>query len=232
MSQFFKNQEKVIALISQKKDGQMIVRSKRETQNRRKFLKKYGIGLEEVVTAGLVHGKKVKRINQRKQKAVQTDGLVTDKKRVFLSVTVSDCLPIYFFDPDKKAVGIAHAGWRGLVKNIPQGVVQKMEKEFQSNPQNILLVVGPGLSFCHFEIKEDVLQKFKDFPEAIIKKENKFFLDPKKVALKELQASGIKRENITISPECTFCLKNKYFSYRRDAPDKVSSMLAVIGLVK
>jgi hypothetical protein len=125
------------------------------------------------------------------------------------------------------------AKFRNLAQNILESAIEIFKDEFKSNPQNILAGIGPGISQCHFEVKEDVVTKFKPFlPETLIRKNGKMFLDLKKIAKIQLLNLGFKEENIEINPACTYCLADKYFSYRRDHPKFPQTMLAVIGMLK
>ena len=62
----------------------------------------------------------------------------TDDKKVVLMTFFADCVPLFFYDPVKKAIGASHSGWRGSVKRIGEKTVRRMEEEFGSNPKDIL----------------------------------------------------------------------------------------------
>ncbi|MBI1839054.1 MAG: laccase domain-containing protein [Candidatus Colwellbacteria bacterium] len=133
---------------------------------------------------------------------------------------------------EKEAVGIAHGGWRGLSQNILEAAIQKMIQGFGSKTENIIVAIGPGIGQCHFEVEDDVLSNFKEYlPDALVTKGDKTFLDLKEIAKIQLMKSGVKDENIEISPECTHCLQEKYFSYRRDKPEIIETMMAVMGIM-
>lgn len=213
-----------IAIISEKKDGAM----KFSDEKRKRFLKKIGIEDKLTVRAGLVHGNNVKIVSSREkgEKIEKTDGLITGDKNLFLTLTVADCLPIFIYDPEKGIIALVHGGWQSLAKNILARAIEKMP----SFPKNILVGIGPGISQCHFEVKEDLLVEFRDYlKDALLRQNGKNLLDLKKIAKIQLINSGVREENIEISPECTFCLPDKYFSFRREKAKKVKTMLAVIG---
>ena len=109
--------------------------------------------------------------------------------------------------------------------------VEKFISDFGSQPQNILAGIGPGIDNCHFEVKENVLNRFKEFlPAALIKRKNKTYLDLKKIAVIQLLESGLLKEHNEVRPECTFCLNKRYFSFRREQTDPLETMLAVAGM--
>ena len=54
------------------------------------------------------------------------DGMVTNVPGVVLTTFYADCVPLYFVDPVRKAIGLSHSGWRGTVGRIGQITVEKM----------------------------------------------------------------------------------------------------------
>ncbi len=237
MFKIFKDYPNLTYTVSEKKDGTMKLsgnfkNNRKVVKNRERFLRKFGIEDRLTIKADLVHGSNVEFVSIKESGKIidKTDGLITADKNLFLTITVADCLPIFLYDPEKEIIGLIHGGWRNLAKNILAVAVGKMVKNFGSLPEDILIGIGPGISQCHFEVKNDVLAEFKPYlKEVLLKKEGKSFLDLKKIARIQLINPGIKEENIEISPECTFCLPEKYFSFRREKPKQAQTMIAVIG---
>ena len=165
----FKKYSNLIVAFSEKKDGPM----KFSPENRERFLGKLGIKDKLTVKAGLVHGNNVKVVSSREAgKTIEKiDGLITADKNLFLTITVADCLPIFIFDPEKEIIGLIHGGWRSLAKNILAEAVKNLSKD-------ILIGIGPGISQCHFEVKQDVVKKFKPYLKYALKDN---FLDLKKL---------------------------------------------------
>lgn len=225
-----KNDKEVCFGFSKKIDGQMILGSGDQAfLNRAKFFKKKGIELENIVSAKLDHGKKVRVVTKKDGGRIidSVDGLITRDKDLCLTVTISDCLPSLFYDCKNKVIGITHVGWRGVVKNINSVLVSKMIKEFGSDSKNIKVYIGPHIKKCHFEIKEDIVDKFKKYKNCILYKNNKIFIDLEKIVVEQLVRNGVLKNNISISKDCTYCNDN-YFSFRRDGFGKVVSQVAYI----
>ncbi|MEK7542191.1 MAG: peptidoglycan editing factor PgeF [Patescibacteria group bacterium] len=234
MFEIFERYSNLLVAFSEKKDGNLkLGNNLKETakENREKFFRKLELKPEDVVSGGLVQGNRIAVVKEKDRGKIvlKTDGLITATKEIFLSVTAADCLPVFFYDPTSKVIAIAHAGWRGLAKDILQKVVRRMQREFQCRPMDILVGLGPAIGECHYDVQEDVAQEFKDFSSALLRRQEKTFLDLKKIAALELQSVGVFGKNIEIHPACTSCLKETYFSYRRDKPEKVQAMLALIG---
>jgi YfiH family protein len=222
--------------LSEKADGAMNIRlpilDKQCLQNRSKYFDKLGININNVVSTNLIHGTNIVVVDEKDKGKIilNTDGLITAKQNIFLTVTVADCAPIYFFDEKKNIVGLAHAGWRGIVKNISKSLIEKMTSEFGSNPTDISVHIGPHLQKCHFEIKDDIVSEFDN--DFILKEDGVIKVDLLSMLKQQLLSLGVKSENISSSDECTYCNRDKYFSYRRDKPNKVQSMIAYIGMTQ
>ena len=219
--------------MSERKDGSMKIfqGSDLNLENRRVFFEKNGISESEVVSAEIAQGNQVEIVRDASAKIILgADGLATQSEDVFLAVTVADCIPVYFFDPTKGIIAIAHCGWKGIVSGVVENSILKMA-ELGTEAKDVQVAIGPGLFACHFEIKEDILERFKKYEEFIIKKEGKIFVDLKGSIKKQLTGLQVKIGNIEESEECTF-EGEKFFSYRRDKPQRIEAMVAVIGMKK
>ena len=219
--------------MSQKSDGQMIIyledRDNAKT-NREKFFAGLGLDFRRMITAGLAHGHNITVVGEKEcgQKILNTDGLISSDPNIILTVTGADCQPLYFFDEKNKVIGMAHAGWRGVEQNIAGKMVEKLKTEFGSKPEDIKVKIGPHIRKCHFEIGEDVAVQFADYQNFITREGVSIKLDLSAVVADQLKKVGVTAINIDISEECTYCLKDKYYSFRRDHPERVEAMVAYV----
>ncbi len=210
-------------------------------ENRKVFFRKNGIESELVIVPDIVHGNHVITIDaESKRFQEKTDALVTSDKGIYLSVTVADCLPILFYDPIRGNIGIAHMGWRGALSGVVTETMSALIK-LGSDARNVSVAIGPCIQKCHFEILKENAPLYKEYAEfvyyeragstqAVSGQGGKVYVDLPKIASKQLEQAGIPSENINASDVCTFCEKEKWFSYRRDKPEKVQAMVAVIGM--
>ena len=238
----------LIIAVSQRKHGSMNLyqaeRGNKDCQyNRWQFLKSQKIDPDTVVSAKLVHGNKVQIVGAPEQGQVIAgyDGLITNEPKVYLSITVADCLPVFLYDPIQQVIGLAHAGWRGLDKQIIRVAVAKMQTEFSCLAQDIQTYIGPGICGQCYEVGQDMIKKFQKVGENCNSRpdnfrgdkdnyrlpDGKYKLDLKVIAKSHLQGLGV--EQIKISPECTYELEDKYFSYRREKQKPIEVMMAVFG---
>ena len=148
------------------------------------------------------------------------DALVTNEKGVTLVTYYADCTPLFFVDTKKKAIGLAHAGWRGTVGRIGEKVVNKMTELYGTNPSDIVAAIGPAISVCCYEVDKPCADNFYaladlDSSRFVFPKENgKYMIDLLETNRQILVAAGVKNENITISDICTNCNSELLWSHR------------------
>ncbi len=198
--------------------------------NRQTFFAVHGIDEDQVFSAEIVHGGEVATIDTRSPFfLLGTDALVTKEKDITLAVTVADCIPVYFYSPQEKIIGIAHAGWRGILANIIPNTLQEITV-LGGSIESLQVVLGPGINECHFEIGEDVLPCFFEYQKFVQQRAEKYFVDLKGIIQEQLIASGVPSENIENDSDCTFENKEQYFSFRRDKTSPVEAMVATLRM--
>lgn len=232
MLEFFPKFPEVTAFMSEREDGSMkLFYSEKEINlaNRGRFFSKIGIEPGRVLAAEIVHGNKVEIAHAPDAAMVLgADGLLAREKNIFLSVTIADCMALFLYEPSAQIVGVLHCGWRGIVAEILPKALEKIS-ELGGAAENLQIALGPGIGSCHFEIKKDVLDNFKDYRAHILHREGKIFVDLKGILRAQLLMLGVKEENIENNARCTFEDK-RFFSYRRDRPAVTEAMVAVIGM--
>lgn len=153
----------------------------------------------------------------------ETDGIVTNKKNLILSTTNADCILLLLFDPIKKVIANVHSGWRGTLQRISTKAIEKMEKEYNCNPKDIICCICPSIRKCHFEVEKEVKDMFEEEFRNIIEKNNiiteiisskKCTIDTVLINQIILEEKGLKKENIIDSKICSVCNSNLVHSYR------------------
>lgn len=185
------------------------------------------------IAAGmLVHGRNVVAVRdlERTHRYPSTDSLVTVSSQHLLTITVADCYPLFFVDPVRRAVGIAHAGWRGMAADICGATIEVMEKECGTRAEHLVLGIGPGIGACHFEVQSEVVDSFLRYPDAVQIRNDRSFVDLPVVATEQFLRRGGRKEQIVRDGTCAYCRQETYFSYRRDQTNPIEVMLAYIGL--
>ncbi len=226
---------KAVYGISCKSDGSMKPSSGNESavyENRKRFFSSLGIQEGRIISARTVHGSDAALVSCKDggRWIENFDALITRDSGIALVVTVADCMPVYFFCPRSASIGIAHAGWQGLLRGILPNTIRQMRTNFEADPESMLVRIGPHLKSCHFEIQDDLESSFAGYSHAMVRRGNRSFLRMATVALKQLSGSGIPAANIQISRDCTYCGDERYFSYRRDKPQVLETMAGYIML--
>ena len=160
--------------------------------------------------------------------AGECDATFTNKKDVFLTVSVADCLPVFLYDPKKRIISAIHAGWRGTADKITEKTIQQLITLYEVDPGNLVAYLGPCISQEFFEVGEEVGELFPE--EVKYKKGLKYHIDLKKENSSQLLRVGVLEENIEISPHCTYGEKDTFHSYRRDR-EMSGRMFGVIGMI-
>lgn len=164
------------------------------------------------------------------------DGLVTNVPGLVLVTFFADCVPLYFLDQKKKAIGLSHSGWRGTVNRMGQATLLKMKEEFGTSPKDVLCCIGPSICRDCYEVGEEVIQAFFDgFPKELhsrlfYRKENgKYQLDLWEANRQVLLAAGVPETNIFVTDICTHCNPSLLFSHRT-SPEKRGNLCAFLAL--
>ncbi|MCI5605756.1 MAG: peptidoglycan editing factor PgeF [Clostridia bacterium] len=153
----------------------------------------------------------------RENSFTSVDALITDKKNVPIVTLFADCVPLFFLDKKQGVIALAHSGWKGTVKRIGQKTVEKMKRDYGSNPADILTAIGPSIQEDHFEVGDEVAEIFiNEFgSDTAVKYGKKYHVNMQKAIIKQFEEAGIPRENIDNSGICTYCNSDLLFSHRR-----------------
>ena len=148
---------------------------------------------------------------------LRADALVTRLPGVVLTILTADCVPLLIADPVCRAVGAVHAGWRGTQQEITCQTIETMTRLYGTRPEDLIVGIGPAIGGCCYEVGEEVVAHFTGYPETIVAKPNgKYLLDTQQINARQLEALGVPPEQIEISPVCTSCEHERFFSYRAD----------------
>ena len=155
------------------------------------------------------------------------DGLVTDEPGLVIAAFGADCVPIYFVDPVRRAIGISHSGWKGTVNRMGAVTVRELTEKYGTDPADLVCVIGPSICRDCYEVSDDVASRFRQefsghVGEIMDKEEGtegltggpRYLLDLWATNRIILIEAGVKPENITISGVCTCCERELLFSHR------------------
>ena len=187
----------------------------------------------QLVFARQVHGKEVRVVHRspgcREKKhfcdAGTGDAMVTNIPGINLVIQIADCQAVMIYDPEKRVVANAHAGWRGNIQNIIGYTFKIMKEQFNSVPADVRVGISPSLGPCCAEF----VNYQKEFPESLWRyKDETHHFDLWALSHDQLCEEGVLPKNISISGLCTKCNSDTFFSYR--AQKETGRFAAVIGM--
>lgn len=159
----------------------------------------------------------------------EADGAVTRDPGLVLTVRTADCLPVLMADPAAGVVGVAHAGWRGVVAGVLQRTIDGMER-LGARAGAIQVAVGPGIGACCFEVGEEVAGAFASLgPGLVLRTGGRPRADLAGAVLSRLRLAGVPAGSILKSEHCTRCRTDLFFSHRGE-PGGTGRLLSAVAL--
>lgn len=152
----------------------------------------------------------------------EADGSVTTEPGMACTVQVADCLPVLFAAAGGRAVGAAHAGWRGLAAGVLEATLAQVCAAAQCAPSEVHAWLGACIGPTRFEVGPDVLEAFGVAPRpgtssarfVAATQPGKWLADLPMLARERLQAAGV--GGISGGRWCTVSEPSRFFSFRRD----------------
>jgi len=200
--------------------------SLRVEENRRLLSESIEMNLDKAVYLTQIHSDKVFKLDSsnlppKGQPLGQGDAVITNLSQVPISILVADCLPILFYDQIHKAIGLAHAGWRGTVAQIAVKTLKMMTETYETNPADVKVVLGPAIGPCCYEVGLDVREKFDSFSYAgeILEQSGKshWKLNIPEANARQLLEAGVTEDHLIRSNLCTVNHIDLFYSHRADA---------------
>ena len=198
-------------------------------ENYRRMAAALNMRVEDMVLSDQTHTTNVRVITEedrgkgilRPQDYSDVDGMITNVPGIVLVTSYADCVPLYFVDPVRKAIGLSHSGWKGTVDHIGQKTVWKMHEVYGSEPKDIVAAIGPSICQSCYEVSDDVAEAFRanftadEAADILLDKGNgKYQLDLWKANEIVLLDAGVKKDHLEVTDVCTCCNPELLFSHR------------------
>lgn len=194
-----------------------------------------GVDPERIVRTGQVHENDVfivtaEHAGMGRRRDTPTpgtaDAMITNAVNVPIMTLAADCLPLLMFDPVQHAVAAVHAGWRGTVMDIGGVTVKAMQREYGTNPDDLLAFLGPSIGGCCNEVGPEVTAAWREIASdfgpltelAVTRPTAKEHFDVPRANAMLLQRAGVRPEHIELSGICTQCDTEGWFSHRGQGP--------------
>jgi YfiH family protein len=194
----------------------------RVEENYHRVANALGVRRQDLTTTWQVHGNKimVADVHHRGTSLGKADGIITNTPGIPLLQRFADCTPILLYDPVQQAVGIAHAGWQGVVARTAEAAVQAMQRHFGSQPAHMVAAVGPAIGPCCYEVGPEVIAAIRQsqhHPETLLRpgdRDGHAYLDMWQANARQLHEAGV--GTVAVAELCTACNTHRFFSHRGD----------------
>ena len=206
-------------------------RDEQVLQNRVRVATTFGFESSRLVLLNQMHQDGILVLREPLQTTgsrLEYDAMITDAPHLVLGIRTADCLPIFIADTRKKVIAAVHAGRQGTALRITAKVLRKMKDVFDCRPNDLLVVMGPSIGPCCYEIDDKVFHAGWE-PFAAARGGGKWMLDLTQINIDQARAEGIDRSQISWIHLCTCCHPDLFFSYRREG--RTGRQLSFIGMV-
>ena len=215
-------------------------------ENYRRMAAALGVDVNRMVLSHQTHTTNVRRVTEedagkgvvRERDYTDVDGLITDVPGITLVTFYADCVPLYFVDPVRRAIGLSHSGWRGTVNRMRRVTVEAMGKAFGSDPKDIVACIVPSICRDCYEVGPEVAEAFENAFEPAKhseileeKPDGKFLLDLWRANAIVMEEAGILPERIHMTDICTHCNPELLYSHRRTG-ERRGNLCAFLSLKK
>jgi YfiH family protein len=170
--------------------------------SRGRFARRLSLPPERLTRARAVHGARVVRVDDPVEAVPGVDGLVTDRPDLPLLLTCADCYAIVLYDPGRRALAVAHAGWRGTAAGIAGEAVATLGREFGCRPAELAAGIGPGICGNCYEVGDEVAASF-DRAHLKPGRPGHPLLDLAAANRAQLEAAGMRSGSIHAHGACT-----------------------------
>ena len=188
------------------------------TRNKKLIADYLGIESQNLVFPTQTHSTNIAVASISQKNYPETDGLILTRPDLAIFLNFADCTPVILYDEKQNIGAVSHAGWRGTAGKIAGMTVEKMKNEFNSNPSDVVALIGPAIGFCCYDVGEEVFEKLSasvsDFSGLYEIREGKIFVDLKNINKRQLEEAGVGR--IDVCSYCTVHNNDLFYSYRNE----------------
>lgn len=187
----------------------------------RAFRAAFGARFPAIVLSHQVHGTEVHWHDTLPEGWLILDGVdghATSDRGVLLTITVADCIPVYLAVPHKGAIGLVHAGWRGIAAGVLGRCVELLKGRGFAKASDMVMHCGVGICGECYEVGSEVAVRFG--------LSGSVQLDLRAVLAQQARDLGI--QDVSISPWCSAEGRDRFFSHRASG-GRDGRMVAYLG---
>jgi YfiH family protein len=181
------------------------------------------LGFPRVLFPHQVHGCGIVRVKGPRAEPGEADALIVDRPRILVGVLGADCPGVLLVAPQRCALAVVHAGWRGVAARVVPATVARLAREHGVRPSELRAAIGPGISAARYEVEDDVAaQVLRAVPESPARaaltaptRPGHATLDLVEALRLQLLGCGLPAESVERHGACT-AGEARFFSHRRD----------------
>ncbi|MFA5645252.1 MAG: polyphenol oxidase family protein [Candidatus Ratteibacteria bacterium] len=158
---------------------------------------------------------------------LEGDAMISSLSGIALVLFLADCVGILLYSPEKGVSAVCHSGWRGSAENICGKVVDKMVNEWGCTPETLVAGISPSICGRCYEVGEEIVEQFTSYPDAIMHKNRRYFLDLPAIVTAQMVTAGMNPDSIEQSRICTKENSHLWYSHREEK-DTGRFMLGII----
>lgn len=187
-------------------------------ENRKMFCEELGITQENFIYPEQRHTDTVAVAELGKTYYPEADALILTNHEQAVFLNFADCTPLIAYDKKQNIGAVIHAGWKGTVGRIGTKTILKMMDDFNTDLRDVRVAIGPAISVCCYEVKEDVFNmsmvSVKNNKGLYEIRDGKIYVNLKEINKRQLEELGVKY--IDVCPYCTSCNNDLFYSYRKE----------------
>ena len=130
----------------------------RVAENRARMAASLGVPAGHLLTAWQIHSPDCVVVDTPWDERPKADAVATATPGIAAAVSIADCGPVLFADPEARVVGAAHAGWKGAVGGVLDSTLARME-ELGARRERIVAAIGPLIRQPSYEVGPDFIEK-------------------------------------------------------------------------
>lgn len=161
-----------------------------------------------LATAFQVHGNEIVHHHGDWQgflRGPAADGHLSAERGTAMAVTVADCVPVFLAHPSGAAAAL-HSGWRGTAARITERAIRELGA-LGFEAKELRLHCGPAICGRCYEVSAEVFARLTGRDPG-----RPTTVDLRSLIADHARALGVRE--ISISPSCTKCDNDRFFSHR------------------
>lgn len=201
-------------------------------ENRELVLRSTEMKSPTLVIPKLCHGADIivlKNDERPRDRDRSADAVISNIPNLAIMISTADCSPVFYFDPQTDAIGLAHSGWKGLVAHLPMLVVKQMNNEFGTKPSSLWIGIGPSIGPCCYRLREPAQLSMPEWaPYLTTGDDGLTSVDLWGFLEQQLVAAGIPKQQIDPNRVCTSCNSHLFFSFWKEKP-RTGRFASILG---